>query len=384
VTHALRGRTAIVGIGEAAIPLMPPGSTPIDAMALAAMAALADAGLTLTEVDGVFAAGLQVFMPTLSLAEYLGLRPRYSDGTQIGGGAFLTHLNHAQAAIHAGLCDIALIVYGSTQRSAGNRFASHAEPNPYEQPYRVPGPVAAYALIAGRHMHEFGTTPEQLAEIAVAARQWARLTPGAVTQGPLTIADVLAARRIAEPFGLLDCCLVTDGAGAVVVTASDRARDLQRDPVYVLGAGEAVSHRGIAQMPDLTTTAARESGARAFAAAGLAPADIDVLQLYDAFTINPILFLEDLGFCAKGEGGAFVAGGALAPGGRLPVNTNGGGLSYCHPGMYGIFTIIESVRQLRGGLGARQVANAELALAHAPGGYMSSQSTAIFGTAATL
>jgi acetyl-CoA acetyltransferase len=381
---ALRGRTAIVGIGEAGIPAMPPGSTPIDAMALAAVAALDDAGLRPADVDGIFAAGLQLFMPTLSLAEYLRIAPRYSDGTQIGGGAFLAHLNHAQAALDAGLCTVALIAYGSTQRSGGKRFVSHSEPNPYEQPYRVPGPVASYAMIAGRHMHEFGTTPAQLAEVAVAARQWARITPGATAQAPLAIADVLAARRIAEPLGLLDCCLVTDGAGAVVVTTAERARDRRRDAVYLLGAGEAVSHRGIAQMPDLTATVASESGRRAFVAAGLGPGDVDVLQLYDAFTINPIVFLEDLGFCAKGEGGPFVAGGALAPGGRLPVNTNGGGLSYCHPGMYGIFTIIESVRQLRGGLGARQVAGAEIALAHAPGGYMSSQSTAIFGTAATV
>jgi acetyl-CoA acetyltransferase len=384
MTSELRGRTAIAGVGEAGIPAMPPGSTPIDAMALAAVAALEDAGLRLADVDGLFAAGLQLFMPTLSLAEYLRIAPRYTDGTQIGGGAFLAHLNHAQAALHAGLCKVALIAYGSTQRSGGKRFVSLSELNPYEQPYRLPGPVAAYAMIASRHMHEFGTTSAQLAEIAVAAREWARLTPGATAQAPLTIADVLAARRIAEPLGLLDCCLVTDGAGAVVVTTAERARNLRRDPVYLLGAGEAVSHRSIAQMPSLTMTAALESGVRAFAAAGLRPADVDVLQLYDAFTINPIVFLEDLGFCAKGEGGPFVAGGALAPGGRLPVNTNGGGLSYCHPGMYGIFTIIESVRQLRGGLGARQVEGAQVALAHAPGGFMSSQSTAIFGTAATL
>jgi len=384
MSAVLRGATAIVGVGEAGIDGFPEGTTPIDGMALASCKALGDAGLTLSDVDGVFAAGLQTFMPTLSLCEYLGLQPRYTDSTQVGGGTFIAHLNHAQAAIHAGLCSVALIAYGSTQRSGGKKFVSHSEPNPYEAPYHVPGPAAAYALIANRHMHEFGTTCEHLAEVAVAARAWARLTPGAAATDPLTIADVLAARRVAEPFGVRDCCLVTDGAGAVVVTSADRARSLRNPPVYVLGVGEAASHRSIAQMPDLTTTAARESGQRAFAAAGLKPSDVDVLQLYDAFTINPIIFLEDLGFCDKGEGGAFVSGGALLPGGRLPVNTNGGGLSYCHPGMYGIFTIIESVRQLRGGLGARQVADAQIALAHAPGGYMSSASTAIFGAASTV
>lgn len=380
----LRGRTAIVGVGEAGIAGFAPGTTPVDAMALASSLALEDAGLTPADVDGVFAAGLQTFMPTLSLCEYLGMRPRYTDGTQIGGGAAIAHLNHAQAAIQAGLCSVALVAYGSTQRSGGGRFATHSEPNAYEAPYGVPGPVAAYALIADRHMHEFGTTREQLAEVAVAARAWARLTPGAAARDPLTVEDVLAARRVAEPFGVRDCCLVTDGAGAVVVTAAERARSLRRPAVYVLGVGEAVSHRSIAQMPDLTTTAARVSGRRAFEAAGLGPADVDVLQLYDAFTINPIVFLEDLGFCPKGEGGRFAAAGALAPGGALPVNTNGGGLSYCHPGMYGVFTVIESVRQLRGGLGQRQVADAEVALAHAPGGFMSSQSTALFGTTATV
>ena len=380
----LRGAIAVAGIGEAGIEGFPEGTTPVDGMALASLRALQDAGLALADVDAVFAAGLQTFMPTLSLCEYLGLAPRYTDSTQIGGGAFIAHLNHAQAAIQAGLCSVALIAYGSTQRSGGKRFVSLSEPNLYEAPYGVSGPAVAYALIASRHMHVFGTTREQLAEVAVAARAWARLTPGATKREPLTVAEVLAARRVAEPFGVRDCCLVTDGAGAVVVVAADRARSLRQAPIYVLGAGEAVSHRSIAQMPDLTTTAGRESGRRAFDAAGLGPADIDVLQLYDAFTINPIVFLEDLGFCSKGEGGAFVADGALAPGGRLPVNTNGGGLSYCHPGMYGIFTIIESVRQLRGGLGERQVAGAEIALAHAPGGFMSSASTAILGTSAAV
>jgi len=379
-----RGSVAIVGVGIAGVPAMPPGSTPIDAMALAAAAAVEDAGLTLADVDGVFASGLQLFMPTLNLCEYLKLRPRYTDSTQIGGGAFVAQLNHARAAIAAGLCDVALIAYGSTQRSGGARFVTHAEPSPEEAPLRLPGPVASYALIARRHMHAFGTTREQLAEVAVAARTWSALNPDAVERAPLTVADVLASRTIASPLTVRDCCLVTDGGGAIVVMSAERARHRRHAPVYVLGAGEAVSHRNIAQMPDLVTTAAVESGARAFAEARLTPRDVDVLQLYDAFTIMPPLFLEDLGFCAKGEGGALAASDAVRPGGALPTNTSGGGLAFCHPGMFGIFTMIESVVQLRGDAGARQVPHADVALAHAPGGYMSSQSTALFGTAATL
>jgi acetyl-CoA acetyltransferase len=379
----LRGTAAIVGIGLAGIPRMPPGSTPTDCIGLAASAALADAGILPEEVDGVFASGLQMLMPALGLTEYLRLAPRYIDGTQVGGCAPLVQLNHARAAIAAGLCSVALIAYGSTQASSGAAFASLSEPQVFEADLGWPGPVAAYALIAQRHMHEFGTRRQDLAEVAVAARRWAQLTPGATAQAPLTLDDVLASRMVASPLTARDCCLVTDGGGALVVVSSQRARSM-RQAVYVLAGAEHASHRSIAQMPDLTTTGAAVTGPRAFVEAGLSPSDVDVLQLYDAFTINPIVFLEDLGFCAKGEGGAFVRDGALAPGGRLPVNTNGGGLSFCHPGMYGIFTLIESVLQLRGGLGARQVPGAEVALAHAPGGFMASQATILLGGPSTV
>jgi acetyl-CoA acetyltransferase len=201
---------------------------------------------------------------------------------------------------------------------------------------------------------------------------------------PLSIDDVLGARMVCDPLTVRDSCLVTDGAGAFVLVRADRARDLPRVPVHVLGTGTAVWNRQISSMHDLTTTAARDSGRAAFDMAGLSPRDIDVVQLYDAFTINVLLFLEDLGFCAKGEGGAFVRGGAIAPGGRLPVNTNGGGLSCVHPGMYGIFALIEAVRQLRGEGGDRQVAGARTALAHGNGGTLSSQATAVLGLAQTL
>jgi len=233
-------------------------------------------------------------------------------------------------------------------------------------------------------MHEFGTTREQLAAVAVAAREWALLNPVAWEKKPLTIAEVLAARMISYPFTVRDICLVTDGGGAVIMTTADRARSLKKPPAYVLGCGQAITHANISSMPDLTVTGALQSGRAAYGIARLGPGVIDVLELYDAVTINTILFLEDLGFCPKGEGGRFVADGRIAPNGSLPVNTNGGGLSYCHPGMYGLFLLIEATRQLRGECGARQVADCETAIAHGNGGVLSSQSTVILGTSATI
>jgi acetyl-CoA acetyltransferase len=233
-------------------------------------------------------------------------------------------------------------------------------------------------------MHEFGTTREQLAAVAVAAREWALLNPVAWEKKPLTIDGVLSARMVSYPFTVRDCCLVTDGGGAIVVTSAERARSLKKKPAYVLGCGQCVTHASITSMPDLTVTGALASGKAAYAMAKLGPAEVNVAELYDAFTINTILFLEDLGFCRKGEGGPFVRDGRIAPNGSLAVNTNGGGLSYCHPGMYGLFLLIEAVRQLRGECGARQVPNCEVALAHGNGGVLSSQATVILGTAATV
>lgn len=294
-------------------------------------------------MDGLFATTSQVRMAPLALAEYLGLRPRVFDGTNIGGSSFMAHLAHAQAALEAGLCSVAVIAYGSTQRSVSRAAAAPREVNPWETPYRPILPTSAYALAAARHMHQFGTTREHMAEVAVAARQWALMNPAAWEKEPLSIDDVLSARMVSTPLSVRDCCLVTDGGGAMVLVRAERARDLGVVPVHVLGHGAALSHQSISSMPDLTTTAAVQSGAQAFAMAGCTPADMDVTILYDAFTITPILFLEDLGYCAKGEGGPFVAGGALAPGGRLAVNTNGGGLSYCHPGMWGILGMLSLI-----------------------------------------
>jgi acetyl-CoA acetyltransferase len=375
--------TAIAGVAESDLGAVADGTTPPDLMAQASLAALADAGLEVGDVDGLFAASTQLPMATLNLGQYLGIEPRYSDSTQVGGSSFIAHLQHAGAAIAAGLCEVALIAYGSTQRLVGRGSASVQEVDPYEAPYRPILPVAAYALAASRHMHQFGTTREQLAEVAVAARAWAAMNPKAFKRDPLSVADVLDAPMVCDPLGLRDCCLVTDGGGAAVLTSLERARSLRRRPVAVLGVGEAHSHRHISGMPDLTRTAAVQSGERAFAAAGLRPADVDVLELYDAFTITPVLFLEDLGFCAKGEAGAFVEGGRIAPGGDVPLNTSGGGLSYCHPGMYGLLLIVEAVRQLRGECGERQVEGAEVAIVHGNGGVLSSQCTALLGGPAT-
>lgn len=379
-----RGSAAIVGVAEADLGEVAAGMSVIDLMAQGVHRALADCGLSLSDVDGVFAAAGQSRMPSTALCEYLRLQPRYQDCTMMGGSSFMTHVAHAQAAIEAGLCEVAVIAYGSTQRSAGRKNVAPREYNPYETPYRPVTPAGAYALAASRHMHQYGTTREQLAQIAVAARQWALLNPAAWEKAPLTVADVLGSRMVSHPLTVRDCCLVTDGGGALVMTSAARARDLRKRPAYVLGTGEAISHQNISSMPDLTLTGAAVSGARAYAMAGLKPQDIDVVQVYDAFTITTLLFLEDLGFCPKGEGGRFAGEGAIAPGGRLPVNTNGGGLSYCHPGMYGLFLLIEAVRQLRGECGDRQIEGCNTAIAHGNGGVLSSQSTVILGSRAAL
>jgi acetyl-CoA acetyltransferase len=294
------------------------------------------------------------------------------------------HVAHAQAALQLGLCKVAVIAYGSTQRTVGRRRASVREYNPYETPFRPFLPATAYALAASRHMHQYGTTREQLAAVAVAARDWALLNPAAWERKPLTIDEVLSARMVSYPLTARDCCLITDGGGAVIMTTAERARSLKKPPAYVLGCGQAITHANISSMPDLTVTGALQSGRAAYEMARLGPGDVDVIELYDAFTINTILFLEDLGFCPKGEGGRFVSDGRVAPGGGLPVNTNGGGLSYCHPGMYGLFLLIEAARQLRRECGARQIADCETAIAHGNGGVLSSQSTVILGTAATI
>jgi acetyl-CoA acetyltransferase len=378
--ESIRGTAAFVGTGLAGIGQFP-GYTHLDLLGLAVRNALDDAGIALSEVDGLFTANMNNILPTLVVGEYLGIRPAVAVGTNTGGNSFIDHVLWAALALHSGLCNVALICYGSNARTGKG---APADMPPYEALYSPREPISSYALAAQRHMYQYGTTRRQLASVAVAARQWAQRNPIAVARDPLTVDDVLASRMICDPLSLLDCCLVTDGAGAVLMTRADRAADQKLDPVYLLGCASAQTHRQISQMPDLTVTAAAQSGPRAFSMARLKPSDVDVLQLYDAFTINVLLFLEDLGFCAKGEAGAFVESGAIAPGGALPVNTNGGGLSCVHPGMYGIFALIEAIEQLRGRGGERQIAAANVALAHGNGGMLSAQTTAILGTRAAL
>ncbi|MBT5432467.1 MAG: thiolase [Alphaproteobacteria bacterium] len=382
---SFRGKVAAVGTGLAGIGEAP-GLTQIDLTVIAAKQALDEAGLGFGDVDGLFAANLQNIFAPLNVGEYLGIRPKLSEGTQIGGSSPVAHLIWAALALDAGLIDTALICYGSTQRTVAGKLLSPStsEPLIYEQPFGPRYPISSYALNASRHMYEYGTTREQLASVAISARQWAAKNPDAFMRGPLSVDDVLGARMVADPLTVRDCCLVTDGAGAVVLTRSDRARDLVKKPVYLLGAAMAHWHRQISQMPDLTVTCASETGPRAFEMAKLGPADMDVLELYDAFTINTIMFLEDLGFFAKGEAAGFIAEGGIAPGGSLPVNTNGGGLSCVHPGMYGIFTVIEAIQQIRSQCGERQIDGAKTAVSHGNGGHFSSQVTAIWGDGETL
>lgn len=385
----LRGKSAIVGVGQAGIGEAH-GFSAMEILAQAATQAVADAGLTMRDIDGLATCSSAASMWALPVAEYLGLRPQFIDSTMLGGSSFIAHLMPAMMALESGQCNAVLVCYGSTQKTGtfSRKGMTEAfrlvDPLPYEHPYQPMLPPTAYALAASRHMHEFGTTREQLAEVAVAARRWAQLNPEAYMRDPLSIDDVLGSRMISTPLTVRDCCLVTDGAGAFVLMRADRARAQRQKPVYVLGNATAVWNRQISSMENLTVTSASESGRRAFEMAGLKPSDVDVVGLYDAFTINTLLFLEDLGFCKKGEAGAFVENGGIAPGGRLPVNTNGGGLSCVHPGMYGIFLVIEAVRQLRGECGERQVPDAKIALAHGNGGTLSSQSTALFGLEETL
>jgi len=375
-----RGSVAVVGVAESDLGQVAPNTSIVDLMAQATMRALDDCGLQLSDIDAVLGSASQSRYAAPALCEYLNIHPKFFDGTMIGGSSFMSHLAHAQMAIEAGMCEVALIAYGSTQRTVSRAAASPREYNPYETPYRPILPISAYAMAAARHMHQYGTTREQLAEVAVAARQWALKNPKAWEKEPLTIDQVLNARMVSYPFTVRDCCLVVDGGGAVILTSAKRAKTLKKKPAYVLGVGEALSHLTISNMADLTVTAAAQSGPQAFKMAGVKHSDIDMLSLYDAFTITPILFLEDLGFVPKGEGGRFVQGGTIAPGGKLAVNTSGGGLSYCHPGMYGLLVMIEAVRQIRGECGDRQVKNCDVTLAHGNGGVLSSQCTVVFGS----
>ena len=388
----LRGKTAVVGLAESGCGIAS-GWSAMEIMANSVHDALDDAGIKLNEVDGVFAATAFHSMAAMSLSEYLGLKPKFADGSQIGGSSFLSHILTAALALDAGLINVAVVAYGSNQKSIGG-FKTISEAMPYEAQYEPRMPVTAYALAAKRYMHEFGASREDLANVAVSARDWALLNPRAYTyeKGPLTIEDVLSARPIVDPLGKLDCCLVTDGGAAVVMTRSDRAKDTKNTPIYLLGAAMEHHHRMVSEMPDLVRTSAIDSSQRAFKMSSYKATDMDSIQLYDAFTINTLLFLEDLGFCKKGEAIELVKNNNIGPSGSLKVNTNGGGLSCVHPGMYGLFVTLEAIRQLRNSegdnVGERSdggwIDNAKLSVAHGNGGVLSSQVTNVWGVFETL
>lgn len=371
-SNGISGSIAIAGVYEHPT-RWAPDKTEFQIMAESARGALQDAGLQLGDVDALFAASMTMgAMGTVDLAEYLNLKPDYIDGTNIGGSSFVAHVTHAAAAIHAGLCHVALILYGSTAASSSVAIGTgmgEADKDPlhaFVGPYGMTT-VGSYALVAQLHKARYGTTAEQLAEIAVTMRRHAGLNPNAKMRQPITVDDVLASRVISDPLHLLDCCIISDGGGAVVVTSAERARDLAKPPVLLLGAGEALAHQEIGR-PDLLTVAARQSGERAFGMAGVQRSDIDLAMVYDSFTITVLATLENLGFCKVGEGGDFVSGGRIGLGGDLPVNPDGGGLSNNHPGMRGIFLVIEAVRQLRAEVPERQVEGARLACVHGTGG----------------
>lgn len=383
MADAIRGQSAVVGIGLSDFGEVP-GFTHLELMAQSVDRACNDAGLSKNDIDGVFAIVEPTALPVATVCEYLGLHPKVVESTMLGGSSYVNFLQWAALALNAGLCEVALITYGSVSRSGGIRPGGSHNLNPYVHYYEPRDPALSYAFVAARHMHEFGTTREQLAHVATAARGWAQLNPAAYMRDPLTVEQVLESRMVVDPLGVRDCCLVTDGGAAAILVKADRAKDFPHPPAYLLGVATETSHTQIAQMKDLTTTVAARSGPRAFDMAGLTPNDVDVLELYDAFTINTLIFLEDLGYCKKGEGGPFVQSGAIAPGGNQPVNTNGGGLSCVHPGMYGLFLIVEAVTQVRGYGGERQVPDVDVALVQGNGGTFSTQVTALFGSETTL
>lgn len=388
-TLSLRGRVAIVGVADDASPSGELADHGIDLEMRMVAEALADAGIHPSEVDGLAIAGGP--MSPLLTAQRLGLSPRWIDSTHVGGSSFELHVQHAAMALAMGVCNVVVVLYANTPKGDRKRHGiMRGDASPYgaehfafEAPTGILQPLGPYALAAQRHMSVFGTLPEHLAQIAVSTRDHATHNPRARQQQPLTVDEVLATPTICGPLRGLDCCLITDGAGALVMTRADRAADLRDDAAYVLGAASAQSHLLISGMPDLTVTPGAISGPEAFAQAGIGVDDVDVLQAYDSFTITVLLALEDLGFCKKGEGGPFVAERGIGLGG-LPTNTSGGGLSYTHPGMFGVFLLVEAARQLRGRSSGVVVPDAKIAVAHGCGGVLSSTGTVVLGTREVL
>jgi acetyl-CoA acetyltransferase len=373
------GSIAVVGAAETTRLGSIPDMSNIQLHADAALNALADCGLTLKDIDGVACAGE---VPT-NIAHYLGITPHWIDGTAVGGCSFMIHVRHAAAAISAGLCKTVLITHGEAGKS---RIGINRPPPPpasligqFELPYGTFGPPTMFTIPVLRYMKERGLTHEQLAMVAVIQREWAAMNPRAAFRDKVSVDDVLNSRMIAYPFRLLQCCLVTDGGAALILTSADRARDFPTKPVYILGTGESAETPMISQMEDFTSSRAfRVAGPEAFRSAGIAHKDVDHLMIYDAFAHLPIYGLEDLGFVGRGEAAQFIWERNTAPGGKLPMNTNGGGLSYTHTGMYGMFALQESVRQMRGTAPA-QVQGAKISVCHGVGGMFAASGTIIFG-----
>lgn len=359
-------------------------ATPHALHAQAARRALADAGLKPSDIDGFASCGMGTMQP-IEIAEYLGLKPRWLDSTAVGGAAWEVMASHAADAIAMGHADVILLAYGSTARSdlknklrMANLDWGSRGPMQYESPYGHTL-ISKYAMAARRHMHDFGTTIDQLAEVAVSMRYNSSFNPDAFAKGPLTLDDVHNGKMIADPFTAGHCCLRTDGGAAVILVAEDRVKDLNAKPVWVLGSADAGSHATMNQWADFTVSPAAVTGPLAFERAGIRPDEIDVACVYDAFTYMLLVTMEDLGFCKKGEAGAFIEGGRLRLGGSLPTNPDGGGLAACHPGMRGLFLLVEATQQLRGVAGARQVADAALACVSGTGGWFCSSGTMILG-----
>src|SRR5437867_3461115 len=373
----LSNSVCIVGVDESDEIGTLPGKSQLTLHVEAITNAARDAGLKVSDIDGIFTAGQH---SPATIGEAIGVVPRYVDGTTVGGCSFIIMVGHAMLALHHGLCDVAVVCHGESGRSGVGVSPRRdtALPGQFEFPYGFGGAPTYFGLITTRHMHEYGTTLEQWAQVAVSTRKWAALNPKARNREPLTVKDVLDSRPVVWPFNILNICLVTDAGGAVLLTRADRAKDLAKKPVYVQGAGEGSEHVMLTQMRNLTfSEATKKSGEKAFAMAGVKPTDFHHIMLYDAFTSGPPLMLEALGLATRGEGVHFFAEGRSTPGGKLPINTNGGGLSYTHSGMYGIFPSIEATRQLRGECGPRQVPNAKPSLVNGMGGMLSAAGTLV-------
>lgn len=369
---------AVVGAAETTELGVIPGMSQIQLHADAALNAMKDCGLKPSDIDGIATAG----ETPQALAQYLGITPNWADGTAVGGCSFMLHVRHAVAAIESGMCKNVLITHGESGKS---RVAPTPRPpypdslaGQFEVPYGVMGPPTMFTIPVLRYMKTYGITEEQVAMVSVVQREWAAKNPRATFKDPITVADVLKSRMIAYPFRILMCCLVTDGGGALIVTSAERAKDFPTKPVYIVGTGESVEGPMISQMADFTSSSAfRVAGSKAFAESGIKHKDVDHLMIYDAFAHLPLYGLEDLGFCKRGEAAAFIGSRATAPGGTLPLNTNGGGLSYMHSGMYGMYALQESVRQMRG-IAPAQVPSAKISVCHGVGGMFAASGTIIF------